>query len=116
MSPQNLEGFVLYVSVERVFFHVVICSCLMSSAISLFSVESLLMISCVGGRRLSWFLSFILCRMYLFMPGVKFLTHPVGMCCLLLCVMMWVKCLVAVFMSVKRFMLKSRSACSMLLV
>ena len=70
MSLQNLEGFVLWLSEKSVCFHMSVCSCFMSSCISLLSVESLLIMSCVGGSRLSWLRRCILCLMFLLKPGV----------------------------------------------
>ena len=48
MSLQSLEGLVLYVIVLRICFHLICCSCWISSDTSLFSVFTLLMISGVG--------------------------------------------------------------------
>ena len=60
MSLQNLEEFELNVMDSRSCFHLVCCSCKMSSDISLFSVCNLLATSCEGRWRLRRFLLRIL--------------------------------------------------------
>ena len=78
MSLQSLEELVLYVIVLRSCFHLVCCSCWISSDISLFSVFILLMISGVANWCLRWFLVRILFLMYLWNPWLECFTAPVG--------------------------------------
>ena len=61
LSLQSLEGFVLTVMDSTICFHLVCCSCKMSSDICLFSVCILLTTSCEGSWRLRGFLERILC-------------------------------------------------------
>ena len=70
----------------------------------------------VGNCLRRWLRVLSLLRISLVRPGQYCLTAPVGMCCLLLCMIMEVRCFVAVLMSVKLLMSKSASDCSMLLV
>ena len=116
MSLQSLEGFVLNVMDSRSCFHLVCCSCKMSSDISLFSVCNLSATSCEGDWRLRWFLVRILSLMFLLNPGLYCLIAPVGIWSLLCLLIMSVRCLVAVLMSGKLLMLKSVSSVSMLFV
>ena len=116
MSLQSLEGFVLNVMDSRSCFHLVCCSCKMSSDISLFSVCSLLATSCEEIWRLRWFLVRILSLIFLLNPGLYRLIFPVGIWSLLWLIIMSVKCLVAVLMSGKLLMLKSVSSVTMLFV
>ena len=116
MCLQSLEGFVLNVSESSTCFHFVCCSCRISSDISLFSVCMRLMISGVGNCRLRCFRACILSLMFLLIPGLKCLTAPVGIYCLLLRAMVEVKSLVAVSMLVIGEGKESARSCSMLLV
>ena len=116
MSLQSAEGFVLNVMFARVSFHMLDCCVRISSEISWLSACMWLMISDVGNCLRRWFRVLSFSRISLLKPGLYCLTAPVGMCCLLLCVMMDVRCFVAVLMSVKLLMSKSVSADSMLFV
>ena len=93
MSLQSLEGFVLNVMDSRSCFHLVSCSCKMSSGISLLSVCIWSATSCEGSWRLRWFLIRILCLMFLLNPVVKCLIWS-----LLCLVIRLVICLVVVLM------------------
>ena len=86
MSLQSLEGLVLYKMVLRSCFHVVCCSCRISSSFSSFNVFMRLIISGVRRWCLWWFLVLILCSMFLLNPGLNYLIAQVGIYCLLLCV------------------------------
>ena len=116
MSLQRAEGFVLKVMVERVSFQMALCCARISSVISVLSACRWLMISGVGNCLRRWLRVLSLWRISLLRPGQYRLTAPVGMCCLLLCMMIDVRCFVAALMSVKVLMSKSVSACSMLFV
>ena len=116
MCPQSLEGFVLNVSESSSCFHFVCCSCWISSDISLFSVCIRLRISGVGNCRLRWFRACIFNLVFLLIPGLKCLTAPVGIYCLLLRVMTVVKSVVAVSMLVIGEGKESARSCSILLV
>ena len=116
MSLQSLEGLVLNVRDSSICFHFVCCSCRISSDISLFSVCKRLMISGVGNCRLRWFRACILSLMFLLIPGLKCLTAPVGMYCVLLRVMTVVKSVVAASMLVIGEGKESARSCSILLV
>ena len=70
ISLQSLEELVLYVMVMRGCFHLICCSCWISSDISFFSEFILMMISGVGNWCLRWFLVRILFLMHLWNPGL----------------------------------------------
>ena len=116
MSVQSLERSVLNVMDSRSSFHLICCSCKMSSDISLFSVTILLATSCEGCWRLTWFLVRTLCLMFLLNPGLNRSIAPVGIWSLLCLIIILVRCLVAVLMSRKLPMMKSVSSVSMLFV
>ena len=114
-SLHSLEGFVLNVMYTRSCFHLVCCSCMMSSDISLFCVCTLLTISCEASWRLRWFLVRIL-SMFLLNQWLKCLIAPVRICSLLCLVIMSARCLEAVLKSLKVSKLKFVSSVSMLFV
>ena len=70
MSLQSLEGFVLNLMNSRSCFHLICCSCKLSSDIALFSVCNLLATSGEGGWRLRWFLVQILSLRFLLNGGL----------------------------------------------
>ena len=104
MSLQSAEGFVLYVMFARVSFQMLACCVRISSEISWLSACMWLMISGLGKCLRRWLRVLSFCLISLLKPGLYCLTAPVGMFCLLLCVMMDVRCFVAVLMSVKLLM------------
>ena len=91
MSLQTLEEIVLYEMVLRGCLHVVCCSCRISSCISSFRVCMQLMISGGGRWCLRWFLVWNLFLMLLLNPRLNYLIAPVGIYCLLLCVIVLLK-------------------------
>ena len=79
MSFQSLEGYVLYVMPSSSCFNLAVCSCLISSAISVFCTLILSRISGVCTSMRSWacfFSSF--CLMLLLKHSLKCLIVPVG--------------------------------------
>ena len=91
LSFQSLQGIVLDVTDSSSSFHLMYCSCKISSDISFFSVCILLATSCEGDRGLRWFIVRILCLIFLLNAGLKCLIAPVGIWSLLCLVIVSVR-------------------------
>ena len=85
----------MYEMVPRRCFHVVCCSCRISSCISLFNVCIRLMISGVGRCCLRCFVVRTLCLMLLLNSVLNCVIAPVRIYCLLLCVIAVLKSFMA---------------------
>ena len=97
MSLHCLEGLVTYETMLRKCLHVSCCSCRILSCIYLFSVYMRVIISGVWCWCLRCSLVRILCLMFLLNPGPNCEIAPVGIYCLLLCVIMLFNSLISYY-------------------